>query len=348
MPATLDDVVRSLSHVEDWLAAVSQHTGETKDALAAKKKGEEEGAAGRRIKEYAARLDGLLAAAGGSALGQAKTLERRGFGGTLEQERLNYSLDQLGRQFAAVMKPVTDAMTYAAVQIERRMRSMNGSEQNRLMGGIIGAGLGMRYGGVGGAIAGGMAGMLAMGGTTGRYDATMGAVTGAYLGFRAAGPVGAVAGAVGGATTGGGWGSYYRMYKRETSRDLWGDSFVSRSAAALAASGATVADAVSGGSIREHVTKTGRMTAADRAPSGAPASSPPRAVTPYSSEQLEVGGTASRIQQGIIRATAGAEYEEDNPLKPIIDMMLEILDVLLRIQNPDYTPPPRSSGGART
>lgn len=332
--------------LEDWLIKIAEHTRMTREALEGK------GPAAQNAEKkqttlfdrLGKRIEQGMAAAVAQRVAQAQQLANRGFQGTVEQARYDYAMEQLSKQFAAVMKPVLDGFTFAAVQIERRMRSLGGSEQNRLMGGILGAAAGLRFGGPFGALMGGMAGSLAMGEATGRYDATMGGLSGAYAGARVAGPYGAAVGAVGGAVAGGGSGDYYRMYRREAARDLGGPHFGARAAAFLAAGGATVADMVSGGAIRDHVTSTGRMTAEDRrmAPPGSPAR---RDVTPFQAQMVGAGETAMRIQEAMIRTTAGADFEDGGPFKPLIDLGLKILDVLLRIQNPDYRPPPATAMG---
>ena len=64
----------------------------------------------------------------GTLLNNARGLANRGFQGTLEGARFDYAMERLSRQFAAVMMPIMQGMTYFAEQIESRMRRMGGAE----------------------------------------------------------------------------------------------------------------------------------------------------------------------------------------------------------------------------
>jgi hypothetical protein len=68
-------------------------------------------------------------------------------------------------------------------------------------------------------------------------------------------------------------------------------------------------------------------------------------VTPYNAAQLEAGGTALQIQQAVIRTTAGAGAEEAGPLKPIVDLLLVIIDALVSISRGGPVPEPRPTVG---
>ncbi len=75
---------------------------------------------------------------------------------------------------------------------------------------------------------------------------------------------------------------------------------------------------------------------------------PRRDVTPFSADMTTAGEQYFQFQRSIIRATAGEGYEDGGPLKPIVDMLLKIFDVLVSIsQGKQYTPPPQSSANAR-
>lgn len=362
----------TLDTLEGWLIAIAQHTRETKEAAQAfAKPAARAGAApapgssgagmaeklasaigeiinrrlgrdggvvgaglsmsGALIDKMATRIEGALQSGLASGLGQVQGLKARGMSGTLEQARLDYAMEQLSRQFAAVFKPVTDAMTYAAVQIERRMRSMSGSEQNRMMGGLLGAGVGYRYGGVPGAVFGGAMGMGMMDGGS-STGVMAGAAAGAYLGYRTAGPVG---GLVGGAV--GMVGGTSRSYEGETGTDYYNRMRRPRSEGG---GGASVVGAYMSG-MGEAVRRWFENPLPGRPPGRR--DEPRRDVTPFSSEQMEAGGTAQRIQQGIIRATAGAEFEENNPFKPIIDAILAKLDQVISAVTGVPAPPPATA-----
>lgn len=295
---------------------------------------------GERAGAFLARYGGALNAAGrlgadtvGTGVGQARALAARGMGGTVEQARMDYALDQLSRQFAAVMTPLTQSMTYLAGQLERRMRGMDGSEQNRLLVGIVGAGVGLRYGGILGGVAGGAAGAGLMGGGS-STTAMLGMTAGAALGYRYGGPVGAVAGGSVGLVAG-------------TSRSFAGESGTEyynrmRRPVAEGGGGATVLGAYLSG-MGESARRLFENPLPGRPPTGR-AGEPRRDVTPFQAQMGEAGSTAFRIQEAMIRATAGAGYEDDGgPFKPVIDVLLKILDVLLGMSGS----PPLSATAAR-
>ena len=291
---------------------------------------------------------GQVLGAGATAFGAfAGNAARSGFSGTVEQARNDYARERLGRQFAGVMSPVLNAMTYATTEIERRMRGMGSAEQNRLMGAIVGGGLGMRYGPLG-AIAGAGLGALAMdgsGGAPSTSDRLMAIGAGAYAGYRIGGPVGAAAGAGAGAAATSG---DYRMM-----RDLG----ASRGLAALSSASFAAVDVVSAIGSPFGMTNPlddarlrGQLEVRRRQINRTAPEEPRRDVTPFQTEMTEAGGLAGRIQQGIIRATAGAGFEEDGgPFKPLIDLGLKIYDVLalILLQAGGTVPPPAPAMSSR-
>jgi hypothetical protein len=204
-----------------------------------------------------------------------------------------------------------------------RMRSLSGRGQDAMLGTIIGGGIGLRFGGAPGAIAGASIGTSLLGGGS-STSAMAGAGAGALLGARF-GPVGAVAGGTIGLI-----GSTPRSFEGES-----GTEYYNRQRAG----GASVVGAyVSGmGEAIRRLIDSPLKRPTPGAGDGR------REVTPFQADQMEAGGTAQQVQRNLIRATAGAGYEEDaGPLKPIVDLLIQVLDVLLKIQNPSYTPPPRS------
>lgn len=326
----------TIDHLEDWLIKIAEHTRMTREAL----EGRAAGAGAPRASPEALldrvgrRVEQAVAQGLAARVSQAQGLAQRGFGGTVEQARFDYAMDQLSKQFAAVMRPILDGMTYAAVQIERRMRAMGGAEQNRLMGGIVGAGLGFGLlGGARGGVGGALLGMGVLGDSP-----TLGAAGGALLGSRL-GPVGAVVGGIGGAIASARYGDLYEMYKRDVARDLGGSSVLSRGIAGLSAAGASVFDAVTGGSATESLVARGRLAPRGGTPE------PPRAVTPFQAQMGDAGSTYFRMQEAMIRTTAGADFEDGGPFKPVIDVGLAILDQLIRMGG--GTPPPRSGTDVR-
>ena len=67
-----------------------------------------------------------------------------------------------------------------------------------------------------------------------------------------------------------------------------------------------------------------------------------RDATPL--QMQNAGDTAFRIQEAMIRTTAGAGFEGDGgPLKPVVDVLLKILDVLTQASGAS----PRSATDAR-
>lgn len=327
----------TLDHVARILEQIAESTRATRDAVrgdvrARLRTETNESVLAERLGQRVERA--VLTGFGALAV---RSIANRGFGGTLESARLDYALEQLGRQFAAVMKPVFDGMTYAAAEVDRRFRTLNGTEQNRLLGTALGAGIGLRYGGLLGALAGGAVGSLAMaeGRPTGE-DRLMGIGAGAYAGFRLGGLPGAVLGGAAGAV--GTSGDYARM--REAGKSRFASGVVSLAAGmyeaphTLFGTGPAPLDEA-------------RRRWDDRRPKP-PGPEPHRDVTPFSADPLAAGGTADLVQKALIRATAGEGFEESSPFRPVIDAIMMVFDVLMKIwTGGSYTPPPRSATAAR-
>lgn len=355
-PATMTET--QLDVLRDWLQEIARNTAVMRDAAkgvggaGTKKEKEEES----RFDRFARRIEGAIAVGIGSRLGQAQALTNRGFSGTLEGARYDFAMEQLSRQFAAVMLPVMQALTYGASEIERRMRAMSGGEQNRLMGGIIGAGVGLRYGGAPGAIAGGLLGwgLMAPGGSD--TSGLVGAASGAVLGYRAGGIYGAALGAGvgyvtergdygalrargssrGGAAAGatglalGDYADYVLAWNPATALPYWGSRALGGEGigdTSRRLSGVPTGDG-------DLLSMVRRWTAGIRGPEAH------RDVTPFSPVMVGAGESHFRMQEGAIRATAGIE-DDGGPLKPLIDIGLLILDELIKLGG--GTPPPRTA-----
>jgi hypothetical protein len=280
--------------------------------------------------------------AANSLIGQGRGLINRGMQGTVEQARNDYAMEQLGRQMAGIFAPLTNALTYFASRTTALLGSMNGDQQNRMMGLGVGAYAGMRMGGVPGMIAGGTIGALAMGGES----SIAGGLTGAYLGARLAGPVGAVAGYAIGAVSGSG--DYGRLRGEGNSR-----------LAAVAGAGIGAVTDLGYGAARmfgltspdeRNPMDAIRKEANDRAVAEGrrPGPAPKREVTPFQAQMGEAGSTAMRVQEGLIRATAGEGFDDAGPLKPIIDWMERIFVALMKLADPTYVPPPSADGARYT
>lgn len=327
-----------------WLQEVAKNTAQTRDAVMGR--GSASAATGAREKpdesafdRFAKRIEAAVGAGINYRLSQAQGLANRGFQGTVEQARYEYAMDMLGRQFAAVMSPVLNGFQYAAVEIERRFRGLSLGQQNAVMGGIVGAGIGARFGGVPGAVLGYGLGAAYMGGGS-TTSAMTGAAAGAWLGYRTAGPVGALFGATAGAA-GSAPGSYaserpsdYYARMRADGGTVFGAGFSTASE--------SISRLFSGG--REGAPPGG---AAIGAAVGARADAARRDVTPFSADPLAAGGTADLIQKALIRTTAGADYAEDNPLKPLIDLGIRAVEILLAIAGGAGVTVPRSAVDTR-
>lgn len=343
----------SLSSLEDACLAIAQSTRLTYEALARGSSGAAAAtgrpSAGRDatlFADAAARIERALANQTLAFASRAQGLARQGMAGTAEQAGLDMVNQMLARELAGVFKPVTQAMGYAARNFAELLSKMNGAQQNRTLGLIGGAIAGnMLMGGPQGIAAGLLLGPVVMrslsGGQTASTDASLGAAGGALIGARF-GPYGAVIGGTIGAAAGGGMGDYYRMYSRESAADI-GDNMFSRGMSFYAAAGATLVDALSGGSMREHLIERGRMTEADRR------IKPPEAkreVTPFSAEMSDAGGLAMRLQEEVVRKTAGDNFKNGGPFQPFMDVLIDIVMLLMRIANVPVVDP-RSATEAR-
>ena len=310
----------SLDNLQDWLIAISQHTREMKEALQGRAgaanpaKATEDSSMLDRIGK---RIEDSLKAGLASGIGQARSLAARGFAGTAEQAQNSYVMEMLAKQLAAVMMPVMQGMTYLAAQIEMRMRGMSGGEQNRLMGGLIGGGFGLRYGGLSGGLAGFVLGSELAGDSPG--GSLRGATAGAYLGYRVAGVPGAIAGTVIGGTAGA-----PGHYEGERPSEYYSRM--------RAGGGSRV---VAGLDTAFH------SLSAMWGGAGAKRPEERRDVTPFQAEMMEAGGTAARVQENLIRATAGPGFEDGGMFKPIIDVLLMIYDQIVEARG--GRPAPRSA-----
>ena len=325
---------RQIDYLEDWLVALVQQAKRTNELL--ERQGKPGSSTDAREESRIERLGKRLEQAVGNQLSyrlnQAQGLANRGFSGTVEAARMDYAMEQLGRQFAAVMKPVMDALTYGAVQIEARMRRMSGGDQNALLGMGLGAFAGrMMLGGLPGMLLGGAMGTRMLGGGS-EASFGLGAAGGAAMGYRAFGVPGAIIGgtlgAIGSAETsyaGEGPGGYYSRMR---------DRGYTVAGASLSTAAAAIRGLIFGHESGTPPTGTGTRPA------------PRRDVTPFQSDMMEAGGTYFAIQKSMIRATAGAEFEEKDPLKPFIDLMLEVIGLLARIANVEFIDP-RSATAAR-
>jgi hypothetical protein len=256
----------------------------------------------------------MIGSAVAKAIGFTQSMKQRGFGGTIEQAKFDFAMEQLSKQFAAVFMPVMQAMTYAAGKLERGMRSMGGDGQNRLLGGMLGAGIGYQTMGMRGGLGGFFLGSALMGqGDNSGAGALGGALIGSKFGIPGA-LIGAGAGYVAGN------GDYGRI------RAAGGNKFQ----ATFGSLGMAVSDLWQSGYQDKERAKFDSETGvlgrhfAKKDPAR-------RDVTPFSAEMGEAGSTYFRMQQSMIRATAGADFEDAGPLKPIVDIGLKIVEVLLYI-----------------
>lgn len=287
-----------------------------------------------RLDRFIGRIGGV---AGGIAAGGAATataLARRGFAGTAEGARLDYAMEQLSRQMAAVFQPVIQGMTYAATRITRGMQTLDGTGQNRLMYGALGTLAGFALGGPRGALLGGSLGL----GLSGGDVSPLGIGASAWAGYRLGGPAGAAvgAGAALAATVpdrkrGESIPDYY-----ERMRDAGGSRFGS-------------AMRVLGKGIDIGYSETvGRLFGGGEkyAPEKPAAPEKRRDVTPFQNEFNAAGGTYFKLQEAVLRATAGEP--EAGPFKPLIDIGLEIIRLLGKIAGVDvkFTDPEDSIKGS--
>lgn len=349
------------NELQDWLIKIAENTtamresmqnAETRGDREKRDREREEPAWARKLGD---RIERGLNTAVSTALNQARSLAARGMSGTLEQAQQDYAMQQLGRQFAAVMMPITQAFTYLAGQIERRMSAMGGTEQNRMFGALAGGLAGWKLGGGPfSALAGAALGSAFMGGN-GASGTGAGIAGGAYAGFRVAGAPGAV---VGGATAAMfAPPSENRGEKPSEYYDRMKAGGANRLDATLATGGRAMLKAFS------DLTNVGLAFKAFDAPLATAAnagmmarsagatkgSDGRRDVTPFSADMTEAGGQYFELQKAMIRATAGEGTEEAGPLKSLMDLLLQIYDVLAAIlaQSGGEIPKPRSAEAAR-
>jgi hypothetical protein len=338
-------------------------------AIAARSAGGAAGAAGRsgaaaadsqrtlidRVERLITRV-GMVA--GGVVAGGAATagaLARRGFGGTVEGARLDYAMEQLSRQLAAVFQPVIQGMTYAATRIDRAFRNLDGTGQNRVLGGVLGAGAGLALGGPLGAMAGGLIGSRLGGGDV---DAALGGLAGVG-GWKAARALGV--GRLGAAGLAGAAAAPFLLahegrdaesrIRRDVADDL-GMSETSRTVRLLTWAGKV------GSGIRNTVGDiTGRevpgegllagMVGKGAAKAGVGGGDARRDVTLFQTDQTAAGQAYFEIQKAVLRTTAGGG-DDGGPLKPVIDIGLEIIRLLGIVAGVDvkYTDPEDSIRGS--
>jgi hypothetical protein len=313
--------------VEQWLATISAQMALQIDLLGRQQQQQQQSA--RRedsyIEKLGKRIEQSVSNQLAARLGQAQSLANRGFSGTVEQARMDYAMEQLGRQFASVMKPVMDALTYGAAQIELRMRMMGRGNQDALLGIGVGAVAGRTigglfgYGGLG-MLAGGALGHLVGGSGWGDNAGGFGALAGAGIGARFGGLTGAaVGGTVGLATAPVTSGDYGRLRKE-------GNSRLASAFGSVVASIYDLGYGIFGGDAKDSETNKAR---AEHAAKFASAAERKRKVTPFQSDMMEAGGAYFAMQKGVIRATTGADFEENNILKPIIDAIGDVVDAIL-------------------
>lgn len=291
------------------------------------------------IERFGRRIETAIGRLGSFALSQTQQLTRRGFGGTVEGARFDYAMEQLSRQMAAVFMPILNGMTYLAARVEREMRGMTGGQQNQVMGGLIGAGVGMRLAGGLGVIPGAFlgAGLMAQGGD--QTSGLIGAAAGGLIGARMGGLPGAAAGAAAGYIAE--RGDYGRLRASGEGR---GASFAGAAAATLgdmadvgsavfpltapAYWGARALGFEGFGATARHAMGAD-ITGTTIGLGAAGARDPHRDVTPFQAQMGEAGSGFFRMQESMIRVTAGAEFQADaGPLKPIIDLLIECVQWL--------------------
>lgn len=353
-----------IDYVKRWLEEIARNTAQARDALVRKGGGSDSGGGAepngtrleRALETLGKRFESALSkwsrtpvetlvntsfdkgmqtlnAATQTILSTSRNFAQRGMQGTVEQARLDYANEQLGRQFAAVMAPLTNAMAYFSTRMGGLMQGLNGEGQSRLLGVGIGAVAGGRFGGPVGALAGGAFGSLAMrgDGSGGTGDMFLGMGAGAALGGRAAGLYGAAAGAVTGAAA-----ATPRSYESERPSDYYDRM--------RAGGGSMVGSTLS--TMAEALARPFRGAVPGAPPS--PGAPPParRDVTPFQAEMGDAGSAYFKAQTAAIRATAGADYEDAGPLKPIVDGMIEIIKLLAKIAGVELREEPRPAGAA--
>lgn len=273
---------------------------------------------------------GTLAAGAGTAAAMA----RSGFSGTVEGAQFGYAMEQLSRQLAAVFQPVIQGMTYTATRLTGAMQNMSGTGQNRLMYGAIGTLAGLALGGPRGALMGGGMGL----GLSGGDVSLLGVGSAAWAGYRLGGPGGAMIGA------GAALAATVPDRKRgESLPDYYGrmrDEGASRFGTAMRGIGKMIDIGYSN--------TIGRLFGSGEkfAPDTLPPPTKRREVTPFQNEMGAAGSTYFKLQEAVIRTTAG-EGADAGPFKPLIDLGLEIIRLLGKIAGVDvkYTDPEDAVGG---
>ena len=71
-------------------------------------------------------------------------------------------------------------------------------------------------------------------------------------------------------------------------------------------------------------------------------------MTPFQAEMGDAGSGHFRMQAAVIRATAGAGFEDAGPLKPIIDLIIKVIEWLKFIATGQSSEPPASSEESRS
>lgn len=338
------------NELQDWLIKIAENTTAMRESMDRQSKTPPKEKPEREEPSWAKKLGdrierGMSVAVSG-ALNRANSLASRGMSGTLEQAQYDYSMQQLGRQFAAVMLPITQAFSYLAGQIERRMSALGGTEQNRMFGALAGGMAGWQLGGGPfSALAGAALGSAYFG--TNATGVTAAIAGGAYAGGRVAGAPGALVGGTAAAMAAppaemmGESPSQYYARMRAGGANRLDATLATGGRAALK----TLSDLTPiGGAFKTFDSplatpaNAGGMARAAGATRGGEAR---RDVTPFSAEMTDVGSQYFKFQESMIRATAGAGFEDAGPLKPLMDMLLQIYDVLAAILvKAGGTPPP--------
>ncbi len=320
-----------IDNVVLWLIKIAENTAKIRDAAEKGYGGSKgDGSEARRERSQASQFDTFtrkveqaLTHGVAQTIARAQSLAQRGLSGTAEGARQDYHTELLSQQLAGVMLPFTQAMTYLTAGLTMRLATFNGTEQNRLAGGLAGAALGMRYGGLGGALAGGVVGSSIMGSTGTAFDSISGGAAGMYMGARF-GPVGAAAGyAVGSVALSG---DYGRLRGEGTSRF---GSAVGSTIGALTDAGWGASRLLGATGVNPMDAIRREADARARGPAPPPAR---RDVTPFAAEMGDAGSFYFKAQIGTTRATAGGG-DDGGPLQPFMDVLLRIFDALRTISS---------------
>lgn len=273
------------------------------------------------LREGFRRVESAVTRIGTGALATTSALAARGFSGTYESYRLGFEMDRLSRQLAAVMQPFMQAMTYMTRKLADGMAGMSLGSQNRLMGGVLGASVGYALGGPRMALGGGFLGAGLAGG-----DSVTGGIGGAIIGSRL-GPLGAAAGyAIGSVSSSG---DYGRLRGEGNSKLA---SIFGSGVGALTDLGYSVFGPKGLGLSDAPNPMDEIRREADARAGKAPEGKRREAPVPFSAAEEEMGGAARRFQEVIARiAPDGTMSEDAGPLKPIVDALLMIIELLGRI-----------------